>query len=272
MYLDIKTVGGCDALGPGQLLGVRRRTRQAVRGPARPAPGRGPRSGRRPRLRPRQPDPLAGAAMAVGPGGGSRLVAGDGGACGRRQHRRAGDVHGRRCPAVATGRARRRPGQQRHPAVGSRSPGPAADPGRRGTSGRVDRVPGAGQLRRPHAHGDGRRRDLAALGRPVRGPRAGPAGRRHPGPLPRAAGRPRLHGGCVGDDVPARAHRSGRRGALGQRHRAAALPPGPRRRRRARRLPRRLPGGGGGGLPERPWGTVLPFRRGFVVAQRAAGS
>ena len=60
--------------------------------------------------------------------------------------------------------------------------------------------------------------------------RARPAVEQPAAYLDRLAGA-RLHGGRLGDDVPARAPGTGRRRAVGQRHRAAAVPAGARRRR-----------------------------------------
>ena len=60
--------------------------------------------------------------------------------------------------------------------------------------------------------------------------------------------------------------------ASGSGHRAAAVLQALADDERAGRVRGRLPRAGRGGLPEKPCGTVLPFRRIFVVAQRAVQS
>ena len=78
-----------------------------------------------------------------------------------------------------------------------------------------------------------------------------------------------LPGRRVGDDLPARAARARPGPALAAGHRRPALP-----RRAARGAAPVVHRGAGPRLARRtrpqPWGTVLPFRRLFVVAQPAA--
>ena len=61
-------------------------------------------------------------------------------------------VRRRRPPRLGAGRAGRRPGLQRDPAVGARPPRAASSTRRRRRAGRLVRVPGARQLRRAEPH------------------------------------------------------------------------------------------------------------------------
>ena len=113
--------------------------------------------------------------------------------------------------------------------------------------------------------------DVAAVGGDVRRPRPGPAGRRGAGDLPRACW---PGSGCAvdawettylhvltGDDAVLR-WVSG-----------TGLRPTCRRCRRRRGREAFLASTGAcwrPAYPQRPWGTVLPFRRVFVVAQAGA--
>ena len=131
---------------------------------------------------------------------------------------------------------------------------------------RLARLPGARQLRRaepPAAARAGRRPAVRRLhgGRGA----AGRVRRRHLSRRPDRAG---LRGQRLGDDLPARA-RPGRT-------RCSAGSPGPGRDRCYRRC--RTTGGRSSSreyksrlaeaYPEQPYGTLLPFRRVFVVARR----
>ena len=115
--------------------------------------------------------------------------------------------------------AGRRDRQQRDAAVGARSPPAAARSGRRAQAGRLAGLPGARQLRRaqPSVAARPRRRSRSRSSPP-----ATSSGRARRGDLPRGPDCPGLCGGRLGDDLSARAHRSGPGVPLDLRHRRAA--------------------------------------------------
>ena len=147
--------------------------------------------------------------------------------------------------------------------------------------GHLDLLPAPGRARSPRAAGSPSRCPATSTSRATRSGaswrgdprvrgvhrRRGHARRLRSRGLPRRAGRPRLRGRRVGDDVPARADRRGPGLRLGVRHRGPADPPGAARRRCGRSS--RPSSSAGCARPTRAGrhGTVLPFRRVFVVAQ-----
>ena len=178
-------------------------------------------------------------------------------------------LRGGRPAGVGAGRAGGRRRLQRHPAVGARAPRSAPAAGRGGPARRLAGLPGAGQLRRPDAHRDGPGGDLPAVGRRVRRHRPGPPRGGAAVDVPADPRRARLHGRRVGDDLPARAARPGRRGPVGVR--APGCGRTCRCSSRTRNARSSSPTTGGRSprrTRERSWGTVLPFRRIFAVAQR----
>ena len=114
--------------------------------------------------------------------------------------------------------------------------------------------------------------DLDQVGGGVRGPGPGPVGRRRAADVPRGAGGARLRGRRVGDHLPARARRRRRDRALDQRHRAPAVPAGAADAEDREAFLAEYRALVGRAYPQRPWGTVLPFRRVFVVAQVGGGA
>ncbi len=129
-----------------------------------------------------------------------------------------GDI--REWSGSATRPGRRRTRLQRRAAVGPRTPRPPARAGPRGRSRRLARPPGPRQLRRAEPHHSPRAGRRPGVRRSHRG--CGCAGRPRRRDLSARAPRPRLPGGCLGDDLPARARGSGPGLQLGERHRRPA--------------------------------------------------
>ncbi len=290
-------------MGPRHLFAVRQRTGPALLRPAdQGAVGRSRLRGG-PGLRPGQPDRAARRALARGPcarcgqlSGDDRGRAGRAGRpgrvrsgprrrlrCGPRGRLRCGPRGRVRCgprgrqrgaarvrpgrhPELAPGPPGRRVLLQRRAAMGAWPPQPADQLGTGAGPGRLAGLPAAGQLRPAQPYHPARPGRVS--------PVAGPAGRRPAEPpghgsrgLSGRAGCGRVRGGRVGNHLPARAARRERGTRLVPGQWAApgagrAHPAGRGRlRRRVRRPAPR-------GLPAGPYGTVLPFRRIFVVAQR----
>ncbi len=183
-----------------------------------------------------------------------------------RRVRPVGAVRARGRALVVAARARRRPREQRDAPVGARPPRPALPARRPRRPGRRARVLRPRQPRRAEPPAPARARRPAPVRRAHRGRRA-PRGPRPRG-LPRRARGSRLDRRRVGDDVPPRAPRTGPRAALGLRDGRSPRAPGAPRRPAGgvRRAVRRC---AADAYPERGAGTLLPFRRVFVVATRA---
>ncbi len=206
-------------VGPGAVRPVRRRAQPAVLRADRPDRGHGPVVRGRPRLRGRRADRNAGRALAHRHRARRGQLGRDAGP--GHAHRPA-RVHRGRHRRVAAGPAGRRARVQRRVPVGPRSPRAAVEVARLAHPGRLVRLPGTGKLRHAGLRPAARAGAVAPLARPGAG-RAGDPGARA-GRLRRPAGRRRLHGGRLGDHVPAPARR--RRPGVGveARHRTAARP------------------------------------------------
>nr|WP_284288206.1 hypothetical protein [Angustibacter aerolatus] len=258
---------------PEPVRTLRRRARPTVRRPAGPRRPRRPAARRRPRLRAGRPDRLADPPLARGRRRGRRLLAGDARAGGRPRLPAAAVRAGRRARLDAA-RGPRRAGVERDAAVGARPPRPAARVGGGDAPRVVARRPGARQRRLAVARPDARGGCDTAVRRPPARRAHRPADLARPHDVRRACwpapGARSTRGRRRTRTCSTRPARLGDDAVLtwvsgtGLRPVTDALADQTDLRRRfvdayAARLR--------AAYPRRPWGTLLPFRRVFVVAR-----